>query len=197
MLVPKYGRERPCPLLIVRSKIFSFGFSLIVNARLNGCNICFNKHSTLYSRFSHDVTATMFVPQNKETAAIFVSPPNTPGIELYYYANDFFCFRWKTWLLITWMKTNNWTRANVRCVGTSNRSSNIVESVKNVESLWKRVESRLNGLNFHSTSIQLFLCSRKCSAIVEHTHAHIRPKSQYGGKIWRSLSAQERLVSSS
>ena len=46
-----------------------------------------------YSRFSHDVTAAMFVPLNKEMAAIFVSRPNPLGIELYYYANVFFCFR--------------------------------------------------------------------------------------------------------
>ena len=43
--------------------------------------------SKTYSRFSHDVTATMFVPLNKEKAAMFVSRPNPPGIELYYHAN--------------------------------------------------------------------------------------------------------------
>ena len=44
------------------------------------------------SRFLHDVTAAMFVHLNKETVAIFVSPPNPPGIELYYYASVFFVF---------------------------------------------------------------------------------------------------------
>ena len=59
------------------------------------------------SRFSHDVTAAMLVPLNKETAAMLESLPNPPGIYLYYYANVFFCFRWKTCLLVTWVKTNN------------------------------------------------------------------------------------------
>ena len=47
-------------------------------------------------------------------------------------------------------------------------------------------------IKFHSTSIQVFLCSRKCwmvlkpfehfrSTIVEHTHAYIRPQKS----IWR------------
>ena len=46
-----------------------------------------------YSQFSHDVTTAMFVPLDKEMAAIFVSRPNPLGIELYHYANVFFCFR--------------------------------------------------------------------------------------------------------
>ena len=35
------------------------------------------------------------------TAAILVSSTNPPGIELYSYANVFFCFGGKTWSLIT------------------------------------------------------------------------------------------------
>ena len=58
------------------------------------------------SRFSHDVTAAMLEPLNKETAAMLEPQPNPPGIQLYYYANVFFCFRWKTWLLIMWVQTN-------------------------------------------------------------------------------------------
>ena len=48
---------------------------------------------------------------------------------------------------------------NVRCVWTGrlNRSSNIVESVKILESLLKAC-----WIDVHLTSIQLFLCSRKC-----------------------------------
>ena len=34
-----------------------------------------------------------------------VSPINAPGIELYSYANVFFCLGWKPSSLITWMKT--------------------------------------------------------------------------------------------
>ena len=49
----------------------------------------------------------MLVSPNNEMAAMLVSRPNPPGIESYYYANVFFCFRWKTWLLITWVKPKN------------------------------------------------------------------------------------------
>ena len=41
----------------------------------------------------HDVTAAMLVSPNNEMAAMFVSRSNPPGIESYYYANVFFCFR--------------------------------------------------------------------------------------------------------
>ena len=47
----------------------------------------------MYSRFSHDVTAAMLEPLNKETAAMLEPRPNPPGIQLYCYANVFFCFR--------------------------------------------------------------------------------------------------------
>ena len=46
-----------------------------------------------------------------------------------------------------------------RCWGCLNRSFNIVENVKTVESVLNRIQI---GLNFHSTSIQHFLCCRKC-----------------------------------
>ena len=55
--------------------------------------------------FSRDVTAAMLVSLNKGTAAMLVSPTNPLGIELYSYANVFFCFGWKTCSLITWVKT--------------------------------------------------------------------------------------------
>ena len=42
---------------------------------------------------SHDVTAAMLEPLNKETAAMLEPRPNPLGIQLYYYANVFFCFR--------------------------------------------------------------------------------------------------------
>ena len=45
-----------------------------------------------YRVFSHDVTAAMLVSQNKEMAAMLVSQPKPLGIELYFYANTFFCF---------------------------------------------------------------------------------------------------------
>ena len=51
--------------------------------------------------FSHDVTAAMLVFQNKEMAAMMVYQTNPPGIELYFYANTFFCFGNPIWLLVT------------------------------------------------------------------------------------------------
>ena len=42
--------------------------------------------------FSHEVTAAMLVSLNKGTAAMLVSLTNPPGIELFSYANFFFCF---------------------------------------------------------------------------------------------------------
>ena len=58
------------------------------------------KHSTAestvfnlqaYRVFSHDVTATILVSQNNETAAMLVSQTNLLGVELFSYANAFFC----------------------------------------------------------------------------------------------------------
>ena len=51
--------------------------------------------------FSRDVTAATLVSLNKGTAAMLVSPTNSPGIELCYHANVFLCFGRKTRLLFT------------------------------------------------------------------------------------------------
>ena len=48
--------------------------------------------ATWYRVFSRDVTAANLVSLNKGTAAMLVSQSNPPGIELYSYANVFFCF---------------------------------------------------------------------------------------------------------
>ena len=61
----------------------------------------------------------MLVPLIKEKAAMLVPRPNPPGIELYYYANASFCFRWKTCLLITWVKTNNTGNCARECLRLS------------------------------------------------------------------------------
>ena len=45
-----------------------------------------------YRVFSHDVTAVILVSQNNETAAMLVSQTSPVGVELFSYANDFFCF---------------------------------------------------------------------------------------------------------
>ena len=60
-----------------------------------------SKVLSMYRVFSRDVTAAMLVYLNNGTAAILVYPTNTPGIELYYHANVFFCFGEKTRLLIS------------------------------------------------------------------------------------------------
>ena len=44
-----------------------------------------------YRVFSHDVTAAILVSQNNETAAMFVSQTSPVGVELFSYANAFFC----------------------------------------------------------------------------------------------------------
>ena len=46
----------------------------------------------LYGVFSHDVTAAILVSQNNETAAMLVSQAGPVGVELFSYANAFFCF---------------------------------------------------------------------------------------------------------
>ena len=40
-----------------------------------------------YRAFSHDVTATMLVFENKEMSGMMVYQTNPAGIELYFYAN--------------------------------------------------------------------------------------------------------------
>ena len=51
----------------------------------------FNISKMVYRVFSHDVTAAILVSQNNETAAMLVSQTNPVGVELFPYANAFFC----------------------------------------------------------------------------------------------------------
>ena len=44
-----------------------------------------------YGAFSHDVTATILVFRNNETAAMLVYPENPLGVELFSHVNAFFC----------------------------------------------------------------------------------------------------------
>ena len=44
-----------------------------------------------YRVFSHDVTVAILVSQNNKTAAMLVSQTNPLGVELFSYANAFFC----------------------------------------------------------------------------------------------------------
>ena len=48
-------------------------------------------NTKIYRVFSHDVTAAILVSQNGETAAMLVSQTNPLGVELFSYANAFFC----------------------------------------------------------------------------------------------------------
>ena len=61
---------------------------------------CFSP-TKMYGVFSHDVTAAMLVSQNKEMAAMLVSQTKPKGIELYFYANTFFCFSKPIWPVVT------------------------------------------------------------------------------------------------
>ena len=47
--------------------------------------------SLWYRVFLHDVTAAILVSQNNETAAMLVSQTSPVGVELFSYANAFFC----------------------------------------------------------------------------------------------------------
>ena len=68
-----------------------------------------------YRVFSHDVTAAILVSQDNETAAMLVSQNDPVGVELFSYANAFFCSNKFAWMLATWVKntlfdvTMRWT----------------------------------------------------------------------------------------
>ena len=61
--------------------------------------------SCLQRVFSHDVTAAILVSQNNETAAMLVSQTSPLGVELFSYANAFFCYNKFAYMLATWVKT--------------------------------------------------------------------------------------------
>jgi len=51
--------------------------------------------------FSHDVTAAILVYQNNETEVMLVSQTSPLGVELFSYANDFFCYNKFAYMLAT------------------------------------------------------------------------------------------------
>ena len=59
----------------------------------------------MYRVFSLDVTTAIFVSQNNETAAMLLSQTNPVGVELFSYANAFFCSNKFAYMLATWVKT--------------------------------------------------------------------------------------------
>ena len=54
-----------------------------------------------YRVFSYDVTAAILASQNNESAAMLVSQTNPLGVELFSYANAFFCSNKFEWMLAT------------------------------------------------------------------------------------------------
>ena len=62
-------------------------------------------HGCVYRVFSYDVTAAMLVSQINESAAMLVSQTNPLGVELFSYANSFFCSNKFASMLATWVKT--------------------------------------------------------------------------------------------
>ena len=57
--------------------------------------------SPRYRVFSHDVTAAILVSQNNETAAMLVSQTSPLEVELFSYANAFFCSNKFAYMLAT------------------------------------------------------------------------------------------------
>ena len=55
----------------------------------------------IYRVFSHDVTVAILVSQNNETAAMLVSQTSPLGVELFSYANAFFCSSKFAYMLTT------------------------------------------------------------------------------------------------
>ena len=80
----------------------------------------------------------MLVYQNKGMAAILVYKANLLGIELYFYANTFFCFIEPIWPLVTWVKTiyikSNLVPRGCDPFGQHQRYEPLVESKKDL--LW-------------------------------------------------------------
>ena len=92
---------------IVQYRIKRYKASLFYITSTRRINISvFNVAPKEYRVFSRDVTAAMLVFLNKGTAAMLVSPTNSPGIELYSNAKVFFFFvKKKKRSLITGVKT--------------------------------------------------------------------------------------------
>ena len=79
---------------------FDSTWKLNLNAHFLYGTISFQK--VVCRVFSHDVTA---VSQNNKTAAMLVSQTNPVGVELFSYANTFFCSNKFAEMLAMWVKT--------------------------------------------------------------------------------------------
>ena len=62
-----------------------------LNLVLKHHNHCWRRTDASYCVFSHDVMAAIFVSQNNETAAMFVSQTSPVGVALFSYVNASFC----------------------------------------------------------------------------------------------------------
>ena len=89
---PKYGTVSQVRLqLAVDPPLLFFRFCLFLRDRAPPRE-CRPVIGMAYGVFSHDVTAAILVSQDNETAAMFVSQTSPVGVELFSYANAFFCF---------------------------------------------------------------------------------------------------------
>ena len=64
-----------------------------------------DEYTKLYRAFSHDVTVAKLVFQKYKIAAMLVFQTNPVGVELFSYANAFFCSNKFAYMLATWVKT--------------------------------------------------------------------------------------------
>ena len=88
---PKYGTVSQVLLqLAVDPRLLFFRFLLFLRHRAPPRE-CRPLIGMAYGVFLHDVTAAILVPQNNETAAMLVSQTSPVGVELFPYANAFFC----------------------------------------------------------------------------------------------------------
>ena len=69
-------------------RVQQHGRRFIVSEHQMAAVTSFENHNRV---FSIDVTAAILVSQDNETAAILVSQTNLVGVELFSYANAFFC----------------------------------------------------------------------------------------------------------
>ena len=73
--------------------VFSINIIFFLHSYIHGKSNFhrFYLSESVYRLFSHDVTAAIVVCQNNETAAMLLSQTNPLGVELFSYANAFFC----------------------------------------------------------------------------------------------------------
>ena len=74
---------------------------LILESDSSAGNSQFLFHLLTYRVFSHDVTAAILVSQNNETVAMLVSQTSPLGVELFSYADAFFCSNKFAYMLAT------------------------------------------------------------------------------------------------